>query len=120
MADRPASTLKRFVLWDYPRASWQYDVMVGLILAFIFITPREIFRDQPRPKNVMLVSAQGTNASYWIEPEAVEGTDPAARQQTVERLVHSQIGGKNLKITKVEPIFDEEKEIRGYIAYTSR
>ena len=38
--------LKRFILWDYPRASWQYDVMVGIILAFIFLTPREWFRDQ--------------------------------------------------------------------------
>ena len=27
--------LKRFILWDYPRASWQYDVMVGVILAFL-------------------------------------------------------------------------------------
>jgi len=21
--------LKRFILWDFPRATWQYDVMVG-------------------------------------------------------------------------------------------
>ncbi len=40
--------LKRFILWDYPRGSRQYDVMVGLILAFIFLTPRDFFRDQPR------------------------------------------------------------------------
>ena len=29
--------LKRFVLWDYARATWQYDVMVAIILAFIFL-----------------------------------------------------------------------------------
>jgi hypothetical protein len=40
--------LKRFILWDYPRAGWQYDLMVGLILAFIFLTPRDWFRDQTR------------------------------------------------------------------------
>jgi len=40
--------LKRFILWDYARASWQYDVMVGIILVFIFLTPRDWFRDQPR------------------------------------------------------------------------
>ena len=40
--------LKRFILWDVPRASWQYDVIVAVILAFIFLTPRDWFRDQPR------------------------------------------------------------------------
>jgi hypothetical protein len=30
-------SLVRFLFWDYPRASWQYDVMVALILAFFFI-----------------------------------------------------------------------------------
>ncbi len=31
--------LKRFILWDYPRATWQYDVMVGIILVFVMLTP---------------------------------------------------------------------------------
>ena len=44
MSTGQASGFKRFILWDYPRASWQYDVMVALILAFIFLTPREVFR----------------------------------------------------------------------------
>src|ERR1035438_1611358 len=33
--------LKRFILWEYPRASWQYDVIVAIILAFVFLTPRD-------------------------------------------------------------------------------
>ena len=37
--------LKRFILWDFPRASWQYDVIVAVILAFIFLTPRVIRTD---------------------------------------------------------------------------
>lgn len=120
MADRPGSTLKRFILWDYSRASWQYDVMVGLILAFIFLTPREVFRDYPRPKNVILVSTQGSQASYWIESAAVTGGDPAGRRLAVERLVHAQVDGKGQRVVKVEPVHDEEDEIRGYIAYTTR
>lgn len=120
MAGQLGSTLKRFILWDYSRASWQYDVMVGLILAFIFLTPREIFRDYPRPKNIMLVSAEGNNASYWIEPELVNGVKSAEQQKTVEKLIHSQVGGKSLAVTRVEPVYDQEKEVRGYIAYTTR
>ena len=40
--------LGSFLWWTYPRGSLEYDVMVGLILAFIFLTPRQFFRDQPR------------------------------------------------------------------------
>jgi hypothetical protein len=120
MADPGRSTLMRFILWDYPRASWQYDVMVGLILAFIFLTPREFFRDQPRPKSIILVSADGNQASYWIEPEILGGAPAQEHPQRVEKLIQSQAGGKIWKVTRVEPVYDEEKEIRGYIAYTTR
>ncbi|MFN7925398.1 MAG: hypothetical protein U0Q16_35190 [Bryobacteraceae bacterium] len=113
------NTLKRFVLWDYPRATWQYDVMVGLILAFIFLTPREIFRDQPRPKNVMLLSSDKDGASFLIEPHSLAGLDEQARLVETERLIHSQIGGKNRSVQRIQPIVDSgENEIRGYIVYT--
>lgn len=32
--------LKSYFYWTYPRGSFHYDVMVTLILLFIFITPR--------------------------------------------------------------------------------
>ena len=52
--------LGRLVFWEYPRTSWQWDVIVAAILAFIFLTPRSVFRDQPKAANiVMLPSHQG-------------------------------------------------------------
>jgi hypothetical protein len=112
------SGLKRFVLWDYPRACWQYDVMVGLILAFIFLTPREIFRDQPKPKNIVMVPAQQGASVYYIEPDLLAGVSQGQWTGTVSNLIHSQAGGKNQQVIRVEPVFDEEKEIRGYMVYT--
>ena len=38
-------TLGRFLFWDYPRASWQYDVMVGLILVFRLVPTRVVGTD---------------------------------------------------------------------------
>jgi hypothetical protein len=32
--------LKSYFYWTYPRGSFHYDVMVTLILLFIFVTPR--------------------------------------------------------------------------------
>ena len=40
--------LKRFLLWDYSRESQQYGIIVAIVLAFIFLTPRDWYRDQPR------------------------------------------------------------------------
>ncbi len=28
---------REFLLWSYPRASWQYDLMAGLILALLIV-----------------------------------------------------------------------------------
>jgi len=35
----PIVILWRGIFWTYERASWQYDVMVILILAFVWLTP---------------------------------------------------------------------------------
>ena len=35
-------SLKRIILWDYKRGSWQYDVLCILIIAFIFLSPRSL------------------------------------------------------------------------------
>jgi hypothetical protein len=39
--------MKRFLLWSFDRGSIQYDVICGLILAFIFLTPGHAFKDLP-------------------------------------------------------------------------
>ncbi len=37
----------RVVFWTYARGTWQYDVLCALILAFIFLTPRDFFANPP-------------------------------------------------------------------------
>jgi hypothetical protein len=55
---RPFDQIKSFIWWSHPRGSLQYDIMVGLILAFIFFTPRNVFRDQPQPLTVAVIGRQ--------------------------------------------------------------
>ena len=31
------------IFWRYSRGSWQYDILCGVILAFIFLTPADVF-----------------------------------------------------------------------------
>lgn len=114
------SGVKRFILWDYPRAGWQYDVMVGLILAFIFLTPRDWFRDQPRIPNAagitMLPASHGASV-YLVGTESLGGLSDADRAVRVRALLERQTGRKQA-IIRLEPVRDSEKEVKGYIAFT--
>src|SRR5471032_1597525 len=62
--------LKRYFFWTYERGSFHYDVMVTLILLFIFISPRLIdFRAKPvrvvpLHKSEVLVKAEGAEGIY--------------------------------------------------------
>jgi hypothetical protein len=113
------SGLKRFILWDYARATWQYDVMVGVILVFLFATPRAWFRDQPRiPHASEIASLPATNGSqvFWIEPELVLPIPENVRLQKLGEILKSRTG-KNQVLTGLEPIYDSEKEIKGFMAF---
>ncbi|MCS7315156.1 MAG: hypothetical protein RMI94_07335 [Bryobacterales bacterium] len=113
--------LKRFILWDYPRAGWQYDVMVALILAFIFLTPREWFRDQPRVPRASRIAVLPTEHGaliFWIEAELLAGTPEEQRLRKAQDLLSFQTGDK-LVIVRLEPVVDSEQEIRGFIAFAA-
>ena len=105
--------LKRFVLWDFPRGSKQYDVMVGIILAFIFLTPRIWFRDKPRMPNASKISAY----VYAVDPELLTGVAEAQRTAKAGQLVRNLPGSRNVEILRVEPIYDSEGEIKGFMAF---
>ena len=109
--------MKRFLLWDYPRAVWQYDLMVALILAFIFLTPRGFFRDQPRAYNITMLPPDQGASVYWLEPELLSGVSETDRSVKASELLRGRYG-KSQSLLRLEPIFDEEKEIKGFLAYT--
>ncbi|HTV10185.1 MAG TPA: hypothetical protein VMD97_14165 [Candidatus Aquilonibacter sp.] len=47
---KPAGLLRSYFFWTYERGSLHYDVMVTLILIFLFVSPRFIdFKDKPVP-----------------------------------------------------------------------
>jgi len=118
---RLSGVAKRFVLWDYPRGGWQYDVMVGLILAFIFLTPRGWFRDQPRiprASRIAALPAERGALIFWIEAELLEGVPEERRLRKAEDLLRFQTGEKQ-NLVRLEPVLDSEQEIKGYIAFAA-
>jgi hypothetical protein len=114
--------LRRFILWDYPRAGWQYDIIVAGILAFIFLVPREIFRDQPKASNIVMLPSEHTSAAagvFWIDSELLLSVPETSRAEKAAVLLKTKIGRKPV-VSRLEPIFDSEQEIKGFMAYTTR
>jgi hypothetical protein len=110
--------LKRFILWDYHRGVWQYDVMCAAITLFIFFAPRQWFRDQPRiPQASQITSLPGHGESvFWIDPEVIASFPAEQQMDQVARLLTTRTG-KRQKLTRIEPIYDSEHDIRGYMAF---
>lgn len=106
-------TLRRLIFWDFPRTSWQWDIIVTLILAFIFLTPRDLFRDQPRAASIQMLQ-QG----FLIEPKLLTNVSKADLPEKAAELINQRFK-THTTISHVEPVFDEsEHEITGYMAYT--
>jgi hypothetical protein len=109
------SGLKRVLLWDYPRASWQYDVIVAVILLFIFLTPRAWFRDQPRTPQSSAISL--LPGSYWLEPELLSNVPEDQRTARASSILQARYN-KRQTVTQLQPIFNSEQELQGFIVFT--
>jgi hypothetical protein len=118
------SGLKRVFLWDYPRASWQYDIIVAAIVAFVFLTPRDWFRDQPRVPHshevTVLPSLHGSSV-FWIDPQLLASVPVGASEQArfsriAEILKKEKMMGHQQVITQLDPVYDSEHELTGYMA----
>jgi hypothetical protein len=116
MASGNMSGIKRFILWEYPRASWQYDIIVAFILAFIFLTPREFFRDQPKASNIVRLPAEHGAQVFWLEPELLSAVPETQRGSSVERMLQSRFGRRH-SVIRVEPIHGDEGETKGFMAF---
>ena len=111
--------LKRFILWDFKRGSWQYDVVVGIILAFIFLTPREVFRDGPRlpqPHGIAMLPAE-VGGAFFVDPGLLKGVQENDRVARLTELLQSSTSNRRLTITRIEPVLDSEGELQGYMAF---
>jgi hypothetical protein len=109
-------------LWDFPRASWQYDVMVAVIVAFIFLTPHEWFHDQPKlphSHEVALLPSQRGMSVFWLAPALVaqvpESASESQRLAQVGAILKTETG-KAQSVTRLDPIYNSERELTGYMA----
>lgn len=112
--------LKRFIWWDYARGSRAYDVIVGIILAFIFLTPREWFHDQPRiPKasSIAMLPAEKGSSPFFVDAELLKNIPEEQQVGKLTGMLQKRTGNRRLQVIRVEPILNSEGELQGYMAF---
>lgn len=113
-------TIKGYLFWTYDRGSFHYDVMVTVILLFIFISPRYIdFKDQPaehlpHQTGILTITSHGNELVYEVAASIVDAQDEAMVRTNLMRIIEP-ISGK-VTLVKVDPVRDSSSHIISYRA----
>jgi hypothetical protein len=92
--------MKNVIAWKYERASWQWDILCLVIIAFIFLTPKEWFERR---------ETLATRTSRLI----VKAQDLPPEKSAVEQTVKELSGSENAEILAMR----ELKNARGETFY---
>lgn len=117
-------TIRSYVLWQHERGTLHYDIMVTLILIFVFFSPRVInFNDKPavvnqHPSGVVVTSDGGGGLVYQIEGAAVSAGDDAAVRSQLLRIIEPISG--EVTIVKYEPVSSAKGQVQGYRVWAKR
>ena len=116
-------TIKGYIWWMYPRGSVHYDVMVTLILAFIFLAPLWInFRDKPVPRSPhqteVLVKPEGSGFIYTVDAAAIKpGNDDEMREE-LSRAIEPIAG--EIRIDRYEAVRNDKRTVVAYRVWGHR
>jgi len=102
--------MKRFLLWSFDRGSVQYDVICGLILAFIFLVPAWRFNDRPGYMRVFSNDPEiKATAENGITVYTVKLKNAAVWDDISHRELAVKVVADNLKIPidhyRIKPIY---------------
>ena len=116
-------TVKGYFWWTYPRGSVPYDVMVTLILAFIFLAPIWInFRDKPQPRpprqTEIVMQQQGDGFVYTVDASAVKAGSDAELRESLLRVVEPLAG--EVTIERYAAVRDRDHNVTAYKVWAHR
>jgi hypothetical protein len=125
--------LSDYFWWTYDRGSIHYDVMVTLILIFLFVSPRFIdYKDRPVEtvalnSSEVLVQADGqsngySRFKYQIRADMPGGPQPGQtedeRRDRIIRVIEPISGAVTLD--RYEPVLDRSGKVVAYNAWVVR
>ena len=118
-----SQTIKGYIWWMYPRGSVHYDVMVTLILTFIFLAPLWInFRDKPVERSPnqteVVVKPNGAGFIYTVDAGTIQpGSDDEVRDELLRAI--EPVAGE-IRIDRYEVVHDAKRNIIAYKVWGHR
>jgi hypothetical protein len=118
--------LRNYIFWTYERGSFHYDVMVTLILIFLFVSPRFIdYKDKPllitplRHSEVLVKEQKATGDEptfvYEIRVDDLKGAKTDSEMREAIMNVVEPIAG-DATLVKYAPVVDGKGQIVAYDA----
>jgi hypothetical protein len=122
--------IKSYFWWTYERGSFHYDIMVTLILLFLFLSPRLIdFKDKPVETvalhaSEVLVREAGTSGDssrfmYQVRADDMHGAATDSERRAAILRVIEPISGE-VELERYEPVYDEQGKVIAYNAWVLR
>ena len=110
----------RSIFWAYERGSWQYDLIVVAILAFIFLSPRAWFNDRPTLQLTDLRHQQGIvemgrvnkDVRYLVDARLVDSLDQ--KPEDAIPIILKQHLQKAFTVKSIDAVRDRHQVILGY------
>jgi hypothetical protein len=111
--------MKRLLLWTFERGSFQWDMMCLLILAFLFLIPRDTFHDVP--EFMKMPSSGNFRASldnvgttvYTVRLETPRFVDTGEMRKVATVMLERSLGIP-VSAAKHQPIRDWTGRLIGY------
>ncbi len=118
-----SQTIRGYIWWMYPRGSVHYDVMVTLILAFIFLAPLWInFRDKPVEHSPyaseVIVKPEGNGFVYTVGISGIQAGSDSDVRESLLRAIEPVAG--EIRIDRYEPVRDANRNIVAYRVWGHR
>jgi len=119
--------IRRTVFWAYERGTWQYDLLVLAILAFIFLSPRGWFNDRPTLELTDLRHQQGfvemghgkQGWRYLIDARLVESFAATKPEDAIQIILSRQLH-QPFSVISIVPITDKNKVVLGYTVLVNK
>ena len=118
-----SQTLSGYIWWTYPRGSVPYDIMVTLILAFIFLAPLVInFGDKPTVRaphqTEIVVRPDGNGFLYKVDAAAVQGGNDEQIRESLLRVLEPISG--EITIDRYQAVHDAKHKTVAYQVWAHR
>jgi len=117
-------TIRSYILWQHERGTLHYDIMVTLILIFIFFSPRVInFKDKPisrdpHPTEVVVTADTEGRLIYQVSASAVKAGDNADVREQLLHIIEPISGA--VSIVSYETVSDRKGTLQGYRVVAKR